>query len=85
MPAIFWLQCLVLASSSRAWLAPTMLNLTALSSNPLLLLATSLKVRTDKILPVIKMLRQYKNVVIPAWMPESRTRDGIYPWLKNLI
>jgi len=26
MPAIFWLQCLVLASSSRAWPAPTMLN-----------------------------------------------------------
>jgi len=26
MPAIFWLQCLALASSSRAWPAPTMLN-----------------------------------------------------------
>ena len=29
MPAIFWLQCLALASSSRAWPAPTMLNLMA--------------------------------------------------------
>jgi len=29
MPAIFWLQCLSLASSSRAWPAPTMLNLMA--------------------------------------------------------
>ncbi|MEY3289140.1 MAG: hypothetical protein RLZZ419_1382 [Pseudomonadota bacterium] len=27
MPAIFELQCLVLASSSRAWPAPTTLNL----------------------------------------------------------
>jgi len=24
MPAIFWLQCLALTSSSRAWPAPTM-------------------------------------------------------------
>ena len=31
MPAIFWLQCLSLASSSRAWPAPTMLNLMAVS------------------------------------------------------
>jgi hypothetical protein len=29
MPAIFELQCLVLASSSRAWPAPTTLNLVA--------------------------------------------------------
>ncbi len=29
MPAIIWLQCLALASSSRAWPAPTMLNLMA--------------------------------------------------------
>ncbi|MEY3288408.1 MAG: hypothetical protein RLZZ419_650 [Pseudomonadota bacterium] len=29
MPAIFELQCLVLASSSRAWPAPTTLNLMA--------------------------------------------------------
>ena len=31
MPAIFWLQCLALASSSRAWPAPTMLNLMAVT------------------------------------------------------
>jgi len=31
MPAIFWLQCLALASSSRAWPAPTMFNLIAVT------------------------------------------------------
>ena len=30
MPAIFWLQCLALASSSRAWPAPTKLFLRVL-------------------------------------------------------
>jgi len=36
MPAIFWLQCLALASSSRAWPAPTMLKLMAAINNPTL-------------------------------------------------